>query len=319
LTAIESPTDRLFLCLSGGGFRATFFHLGVLKFLHDAKRNDRRLLDEVVNVFSVSGGSIAAAHLAVRWVDYQNNFEATAKELVRFGQSDVRWKLPLTSLQQWPPLNLTRAFETHLHRLFRGTQLADLNVAGPNFHFLATELTEGASFWFRKEGFRLVDPESSKVVDAKARRNYPLARAVAASCAFPPFLQPVQLSAESDLDPDEQKDNKLKFNKLWLVDGGVYDNRGTTAAALVSGESPEYKKRRTIVISDASAPFKVEPNRKYRFNIMRPMDIMMNRIAFTDRPGSFASNPTSHLRIATALGQLSTTLSDPQRRSTNHE
>jgi predicted acylesterase/phospholipase RssA len=50
------------LCLSGGGFRATFFHLGVVRVLRDLG-----LLSRITDVFSVSGGSILAGHLALNW------------------------------------------------------------------------------------------------------------------------------------------------------------------------------------------------------------------------------------------------------------
>jgi hypothetical protein len=44
------------LCLSGGGFRATLFHFGVMKRLHEL-----RLLDHVRLLSAVSGGAITAA------------------------------------------------------------------------------------------------------------------------------------------------------------------------------------------------------------------------------------------------------------------
>ena len=52
------------LCLSGGGFRATLFHLGALRRL-----NETGVLAKVDTISSVSGGSIMAAFLAtaVRW------------------------------------------------------------------------------------------------------------------------------------------------------------------------------------------------------------------------------------------------------------
>ncbi len=53
------------LCLSGGGFRATYFHLGVVKLLRDA-----RLLTSIERISAVSGGSIMAANLACQWDDY---------------------------------------------------------------------------------------------------------------------------------------------------------------------------------------------------------------------------------------------------------
>ena len=51
------PTmPRLGLALSGGGFRATLFHLGVVRFLRDAGA-----LQNITEIASVSGGSILAA------------------------------------------------------------------------------------------------------------------------------------------------------------------------------------------------------------------------------------------------------------------
>ena len=56
---------RIGLALSGGGFRAPLFHLGVVRFLADAG-----LLQDVVYVSSVSGGSVLAAHLVLNWTKY---------------------------------------------------------------------------------------------------------------------------------------------------------------------------------------------------------------------------------------------------------
>src|SRR5947208_8333244 len=50
------------LAMSGGGFRATLFHLGTLWRL-----NELAYLPKVDRISSVSGGSITAGVLAVRW------------------------------------------------------------------------------------------------------------------------------------------------------------------------------------------------------------------------------------------------------------
>ena len=60
------------LSLSGGGFRATAFHLGVLKRLREL-----RLLEEVDLLSTVSGGSIAGAY----WVYWQTNKGDTLDKL----------------------------------------------------------------------------------------------------------------------------------------------------------------------------------------------------------------------------------------------
>ena len=53
---------RVALALSGGGFRASIFHLGVLKRLAELGQ-----LPRVDVVSTVSGGSIVGAFLALRW------------------------------------------------------------------------------------------------------------------------------------------------------------------------------------------------------------------------------------------------------------
>ena len=80
---------RIGLVLSGGGFRATLFHLGVIRFL-----KDQDLLPDVKHICSVSGGSIMAAHLVANWLRYNaanpKPFDEAAKELYGFIRQDIR-------------------------------------------------------------------------------------------------------------------------------------------------------------------------------------------------------------------------------------
>lgn len=50
---LEFPHAKVGLCLSGGGFRASAFHLGVLK-----RFRELGLLSRVVLLSTVSGGSM---------------------------------------------------------------------------------------------------------------------------------------------------------------------------------------------------------------------------------------------------------------------
>src|SRR5215470_17877676 len=79
---------KIGLALSGGGFRATLYHLGLTRFLRDAN-----LLSQVTHITAVSGGSIFAAHLALNWARYNGSpreFDAVAAELLAFVRLDVR-------------------------------------------------------------------------------------------------------------------------------------------------------------------------------------------------------------------------------------
>ncbi len=57
-----SEQPPLALALSGGGFRATLYHLGVLEYLCRTGR-----LHRIAHIVGVSGGSLTAAHLLHRW------------------------------------------------------------------------------------------------------------------------------------------------------------------------------------------------------------------------------------------------------------
>src|SRR5262249_13278215 len=58
----RTPKAGLALCLSGGGYRAMVFHIGVLWRL-----NEVGLLSQIQRFSSVSGGSITAGVLAMNW------------------------------------------------------------------------------------------------------------------------------------------------------------------------------------------------------------------------------------------------------------
>jgi len=62
MTIMDFPPKSIGLCLSGGGFRASLYHLGVLRYLVEAKQ-----LENVSCISAVSGGSIIAALLALKW------------------------------------------------------------------------------------------------------------------------------------------------------------------------------------------------------------------------------------------------------------
>src|SRR5712671_4630181 len=56
------PKPGIALCLSGGGYRAMVFHLGALLRL-----NELGILKRIIRISSVSGGSITAGILGLKW------------------------------------------------------------------------------------------------------------------------------------------------------------------------------------------------------------------------------------------------------------
>lgn len=73
----SNPEDGIALCLSGGGYRAMLFHVGALWRFYDAG-----LMKDVDRVSSVSGGSITAALLALKWDGLSMNPAAVGDDFV---------------------------------------------------------------------------------------------------------------------------------------------------------------------------------------------------------------------------------------------
>jgi predicted acylesterase/phospholipase RssA len=96
--AEKDRSAPIVLHLSGGGFRATLFHLGVVRYLCESGD-----LQRVRHVLSVSGGSILAAFLAANWKAFSdpNTFARAAREVLDYAQSDVRGRLVRRVLACW--------------------------------------------------------------------------------------------------------------------------------------------------------------------------------------------------------------------------
>ncbi len=82
-----SSHKNLGLALSGGGFRATLFHLGLLRALAETGQ-----LSRVTHLTSVSGGSVLSAHLVLNWKAYADSSRAFARVVNRLDPADPAYQ-----------------------------------------------------------------------------------------------------------------------------------------------------------------------------------------------------------------------------------
>jgi predicted acylesterase/phospholipase RssA len=224
---------KIGLALSGGGFRASLFHLGLVRFLRDAD-----ILSRVTNITSVSGGSVFAAHLVLNWDRYNNSakeFDSAAAEFLPFVQLDVRNRIirrfPIVLPLRWPrkllgrsnrKLTLTGLLEYHYEKyLFGDTSLFELPES-PQLHILATNLNQGCLCSFTRDG--LLVPQVLPGPMFRIQRIHvglaTVAMAVTASSAYPGFFPPLELTgAEVGASAGE-------YGRQAYTDGGVFDNLG---------------------------------------------------------------------------------------------
>jgi NTE family protein len=246
-------SDSLFVILafSGGGTRAAALSYGVLEQL---KKTDitwegkkKHLLDEVDVISSVSGGSFTAAYYSLYGDRIFRDFES------RFLKKDIQGTL-MNML--WNPYNWVRlaspyfdridmAAEYYDNEIFDKHTFKDLVSLGkrPFIVINATDMTLGSQFDFTQYQFDLICSDLS---------NFPIARAVASSSAFPGLLSPITLknyaggcsykepgwvaNAFEDRDATTRRyatANHMRsyFNVadrpyIHLLDGGIADNIG---------------------------------------------------------------------------------------------
>jgi predicted acylesterase/phospholipase RssA len=293
-------TKKIGLALSGGGFRATLYHLGLVRFLHDAG-----ILKDVSHITAVSGGSIIAAHLALNWNRYNasaREFDAAASELLAFVRLDVRNRIvrryplifPLRGVRRLARLSnhkLTRTglLEYHYEKyLYGDTSLFQL-PENPRLHLLSTNLSEGRLCSFNRDGLWMVR-RGVNDVDQIDRVSVGLATvpmAVAASSAFAGFFPPIILTG-ADVGASSGE-----FGRQAYTDGGVFDNLGVRMFHCLA-DAKDQLPWKAVLVSDAGRPFEIQSSMHVGGIIrtaMRASDILMDRVwqleteTFKDTPG----------------------------------
>lgn len=263
------PSPGIGLCLSGGGYRAMIFHLGSLLRLNEAG-----LLSRIERFSSVSGGSITAGVLGLKWsrLGFDNGVatrlidEVVAPVRAMAHQSiDVSSVLMGTLLPGTISDRVAKAYRDHL---FGEATLQDLPDDPPRFVINATNVQSGALFRFSKPYAR-----DYKVGEVRSPR-IPLARAVAASSAFPPVLSPAFLEfkgGEFTTAGGETLADDAFRRKLVLSDGGVYDNLGLETV---------WKRYETVLVSDGGMAFSPDasPAEDWALHSKRVLELIDNQV-----------------------------------------
>lgn len=233
---------KIGLTLSGGGVRATVFHLGVLARLAIESR-----LEDISFVSTVSGGSLCAGLVYAR-----NKFGwPTSREFLEQVLPQARELLTTRDLERaliWSalraPLSLFQARANTLSKLLQEhwgltANLADLPDK-PRW-LINTTCYETGKNW-RFESFRIGDYAFGYTYDTQV----PVSDAVAASAGFPGLIGALTFDTRhsawfkyTDRTRDTRAlfDQKMQaqvsresvepaFSPVHLWDGGVYDNFG---------------------------------------------------------------------------------------------
>lgn len=264
----DNMKPRIALALSGGGFRASIFHLGMLRRLAELG-----WLPEVDVISTVSGGSIVGAFAVQRWNSFlaaggdAKAFETVIStpfvERVQAHNFLLKW---LVSSWRWPfrkisskAFTRTQAAAELFDDIFFDGQRCDSLPSRPVLIINATNLQSIRAWRFTKFGMG-----DSRVGHATWRtKALKLSVCVGASAAFPPVFPPVRI-VRGDYTfaaPIYQESPLSEYPLIPLSDGGVYDNSGLealTKSVKVPGYDELIEPAELLVVSDGGAPANYE-------------------------------------------------------------
>jgi predicted acylesterase/phospholipase RssA len=260
---------ELALALSGGGYRAAAFHLGVLRFLQKVE-----LLDSVTALSTVSGGTIlgcawtVSRMKGVSFSDFDAHFSGYLQKTNVIGEALRNLKNHRRHGRRSKPSLIGSAAHVYARPNFLGHQRFGELLNAPRFPFRelifnSTEFFTGVDFRFRRS-----DQPDAVIGNGNLRLPRPvaehvrLADIVAASSCFPGGFEPLQFPDDFQWPQDfplKQVREALPTGftppkgdtpSLPLMDGGIYDNQGVDSLVLAFEKAAIPP---TLLISDVDA------------------------------------------------------------------
>lgn len=235
----RKPEQGIGLCLSGGGYRAMIFHLGAL-----IRLNETGYLSQLKRVSGVSGGSITAALLGMKWktLNFKNGvaldlIPEVVTPIRAFAHHTVDVPSVITGALL-PGTISDKMADAYRKYLFGDATLQDLPDDPPRFVINATNVQSGELVCFSRPYMQ--DNQVGEILNPAIT----LADAVTASSAFPPFLSPAFMGFNPDafspafgksLTSDDYR------KRMLLTDGGICDKLGMEAV---------WKHLDTVLVSD---------------------------------------------------------------------
>ena len=271
---------RIALTFSGGGYRAATFHLGALSYLHSVKVGEFTLLDHVVALSTISGGTITG----LRYMLGLSRGESVTdifKELYTF-LTDVELATVamnnLASYEKGQCASLIRTMaDIYNKELFKGAVLGDLMDQLDDIHIChfaanATDFTNGLAFRFQvtektgakqeqATGYGLIGNNKIRI-PREVARHIRLSEVLACSSCFPSGFEPLVFPKDFVLgDSEEVKKFIAKTEPFGIMDGGIVDNQGIEPILLAEQRMEtslgckDGKCLDLIIVSDVASPY----------------------------------------------------------------
>lgn len=271
------PFENIGLCFSGGGYRATFFALGVASYLNKIQYKEKPLLNNVEAISSVSGGSLLGVAYAKAVQDpnfkfdsfYKTFYASFTPEADKLLENAVS-KLEDNSIWVKNPhkkRSLINAFALTYSDmdLFKGDFEMFENLKSSNLKhvcFNATEFSFGLAFRFQNTGKIGNNPLYCTEL-GKISGKIKLSDIVASSSCFPMGFEPLifpddYFKDKADVDYKALKRLEKFINGVGIMDGGIVDNQGIGSMINISKSTKRQKSLDLIIVNDVGS-YKMDP------------------------------------------------------------
>lgn len=266
------------IALSGGGIRATIFHLGLFKWLAE-----NGLLEEVKRISSVSGASLCVgliyAHNDLTWPSSKTFLSNVLPSIERvILANDIQTSAVLRLIYSpyyWnkKPNLIAKQLE---HQWGIHGSLADLS-GDVAWYTNCTTYETGKRFRFCKDNM------GDYKIGYVENPDIPLSHVMAASAGFPILIGPYCLpTSEYQWSPPKCSDVDyfVPTKSIHLWDGGVYDNLGLGSIFEPKNAGTLKEGVNYMIVSNASAS--IGPYRRHAgfnfSNLKRLLDISMDQV-----------------------------------------
>ncbi|PZR26066.1 MAG: hypothetical protein DI538_26810, partial [Azospira oryzae] len=259
------PLQKIGMALSGGGYRAASFHLGSMSYLHRIQFQGKPLLDKVVMLSTVSGGTITGAVYALRKQKGESfekiyDFLVGKLKTLDFVKGGIE---KLTPEAIWTNTHKRRNFinafaEQYDEELTEGATFAAFANMKPPLEavvFNSTEFNNGNNFRFRSNGNQRFGNYKYKIPWEQAT-EIKVADALAASSCFTGGFEPILWPRDfvHGKSPQLEAESK-KGAALGLMDGGIFDNQGLDSLLTYKNSYNRAPYFELVIASDVTSPY----------------------------------------------------------------
>lgn len=273
--SLHKPFENIALCISGGGFRASGYGLGVLSYLHELKTTENKsLLEQVSYLSTTSGGSLLAA-LYMKSLTDGDTFDVFFRKATDFMDGEELLQKALQKLsdknewsQKTKSRNLINSFAKVYDDYLSQQTFSEYWEKRANCHikencYNATEFNTGITFRFKTKpsyGNKYVRLTEDAIKQLK------VADIIAASSCFPVGFEPLIYPNDFSKNETQLKElskgltitdpyNRIVTPPFALMDGGITDNQGIESMMLANVNKSEEEKFSLAIIADVSNKF----------------------------------------------------------------